>query len=171
MSYSASVPCRSAKAAAEMLAFLQEHLPCGEAGRARGPFASEQLQYARVRHGVGFDKPRPLHVAVLRWAALRAGKRRKFPDHGILEAVFWVNDDGMRSVPVLPSSSYGTTEDPYLQQLVVDEHGFLPSPRFWQDDDPERDRLEQRARREDDEIRPVLLRLSASWDARPGKAV
>lgn len=171
MGYSASVACRSRKAQAEMLAFLDAHYrDAVDAGigkyrrhEAYGP--SSGLKYSRGACGIGFNSPHDYENALLQWMALRVGKRRVFRSDGIHQAVPWLNCDDQRSQPVLLRSEWPDATE-RQEQWLVDEHGFAPHPRYWREDDPERARLDAYYAEQDRHIEAELRRLSELWSAR-----
>lgn len=166
MGYSASTPCTSKKAQAEMLAFLDSHYK-GDGGR-RKPLPSSDLKYTRGAYGIGFDSPGDLENAVLQWVALRVGKRRVFRGDKIDRAVPWINCDDQRSQPVLLRSEWPDATE-RQQQWLVDEHGFAPYPRYWREGDWGHKKLEAHYATQDRKIEAALRRLSELWESRPMK--
>jgi hypothetical protein len=139
MGWSWTVTCRSKKAQEQMLAFLEEHyipssrvLPWPEDHwRYQHPkLPSEHTKYAGTKTSIGFDSPTDHEQAVLRWLALRVGKKRTWktklgPD---FPAVPWVNMDDQDMLPVITKDQWDGNER--TEQYTVDEHGWRPVSRF-----------------------------------------
>lgn len=124
MGWSFAVACKSAKAHQEILSFLEEHYTPLNPERPKHP--TPYTKYAYSKYSIGFDSPTKHEQAVLRWIALRAGKKRT--SRSLLgpetPAVPWVNLDGQGSSPVITKDQWDGREE--TEQYVVDEHGFQP---------------------------------------------
>lgn len=171
MGYSSSIPCRSKKAQEQMLAFLdlhyRDHVDAGiGTHRRREKYAeSSGLKYARGACGIGFNSPGDYEHALLRWMALRVGKRRTFRGLGISRAIPWTNCDDRVSEPILLNSDWPEVTE-RQEQYLVDADGFAPLSRYWREDDEEASKLEAHYADLDAKIGAELRRLSSLWEQR-----
>lgn len=143
MGWSCTVTCRSAKAQAEMLTFLEEHyIPSSRVlpwpkdhWRYQHPkLPSQYTKYAETKTSIGFDSPNDHELAVLRWIALRAGKRRTFKKRlgADFPSVPWVNCDDQDMEPVIAQEQANDNEE--VKWYLVDDIGWRPAHRFWLDE-------------------------------------
>ena len=165
MGWSFAVTCRSKKAQSKMLDFLREHyIPTSRLypwwkpthWRVNNPkMPSPYTKYAQTKTSIGFDSPTEHEQAVLRWVALKVGKKRTFKKKlgADSPAVPWVNMDGTSAPVILRPQWDGREEN---EQYIVDDIGFRPLNRQWVGD-------LLRADEEDKLIRDDLERLDALW--------
>lgn len=181
MGWSFTVLCKSKKAQAEMMAFLEEHYipssrvlpwPKDHWRYSHPSHPTPHTKYAETKTSIGFNSPTEHEQAVLRWLALRVGKKRAFkkrlgPD---FPSVPWVNLDGQDSAPVITKDQWDGNES--TEQYVVDDLGWQPVPRWW--DEPGRSKvvttfaknllgLNKKADEKDRLIKADLERLDALW--------
>lgn len=137
MGSSWTVSCKSKKAQAEMLAFLEEHhISSSQVFGKPDRFPNhpaEYTKYARTTTSIGFNGPGDHENAVLRWIAFRVGKKRTFkkklgPDAG---AVPWLNMDNQGSLPVITRDQWDGRER--TEQYIVDDIGWQGLRRWWED--------------------------------------
>jgi len=172
MGYSFSFTCRSEAALGEMVAFAEKHLRDGSEVLATGlrPRFQGLVQQGGIKYGhgplqLGFNSPHDWEHAVLKWMALRVGKRRPFKGEGILKSVPWLNLDNQRSEPILLATEWPTPTE-RQEQWIADEHGFSPAPRWWREDDEKASGFEAQYASQDRLISAELRRLSALWETR-----
>ena len=141
MGYSVTAPCKSAKAKAEMLAFLAEHYRSpdefidgiGDDG-LRGPLG-EDLSYSNGKCEIGFDftswtPARDFAISMCRWVALRVGRMRKLKVFegnpiGIKAVISYYVYDGYEAVPIrLKSEWFDKAPEECREWSFVDEHGW-----------------------------------------------
>jgi len=172
MGYSASITCKSEKAKDEMWAFMEKHyqdtsvaLQTGLRARYSGLVSGGGIKYGGNVLSLGFNSPHDYEFALLRWMALRVGKRRKFLKTGIDTAVPWVNNDNQSSIPVLRKDQWPDAGKE-LEQYLVDEHGFQPYQPWWPDGDDMYLSFVARYANQDQLIGVALHRLSTLWESR-----
>jgi hypothetical protein len=160
MGYSASTPMKSAKARDEMLAFLAEHyrpwhviqppkdvLADFDFGWVPEEWdwtteivAGDGIDYNGSKTKIGFNFGNSSGLlghygfSLLRWVALKAGKRRKvskkeFGDLGGVVPVFQYDCDP--AWPVLVRSEWEDKAPEGCWWCLTDDHGFKPVRRTW----------------------------------------
>ena len=120
MGWSFSITCKSQKALDSMIAFMAKNSPTGR----RAPLTGGGIKYGGNPMSLGFNSPAAYEQGLLRWMALRVGKRRIFPGKGIHTAVPWINLDNNGSEPVLLAVEWPNLTGTDQRQYLVDEHGF-----------------------------------------------
>jgi len=135
MGYSVSVTIRSRQLQARMRAFLEdsyrpwpEILDEDERADFRGP--SDTLEYAHAKCQLGFDylagggAEREYIYALIRWMALRIGRRKRLFRMGSLKrAVPYYVYDGVEATPVLLNSEWSDAPTRFLP-FQVDPYGL-----------------------------------------------
>lgn len=133
--------------------------------RNQGIVTHGGIKYGGCSTSFGWNSPGDLEHALLRWAALRVGKRKKFKD--LPESVPYVDDDGSEKFPVILKGSLPADPEEYK---TYDEHGYAPLDRWyypWEvESNQEINMYDQRLRWRETAIEQELRRLSSLWDSK-----
>jgi len=151
--YSIATPMKSVKAKAEMRAFMDEHyrdIKAVTGGRynafAHGPTDDLAYDHGKCRLGFNYNCPDPERdyiFALVKWMALRAGRRRKlevFEQTGVMAVVPYYVYDGFEAIPIVLVSEWKGKEPPYPWPdnpnceawPLVDEHGWTIQGGLWE---------------------------------------
>lgn len=186
MGYSCAAPIQSPKARDRMFAFLEKTyrdwaVVCGtERDYPRSVCHDGQLAYDHGKNRIGFnyrslgDEDHYI-FSLLRWIALRVGRKRVFKKLSPV-AVPYIVYDGHEAWPTLLKDTWKDAPEDFRWYLV-DEHGFQRADRPWDnwvDDDITRNRnhpyIVQREAQYveiDKLVATELARLSKLWEEYP----
>ena len=154
-----------------MVKFLSEnmksHVELFDTSRNRfsGIVTFGGIKYGGCSTSFGWNSPGDLEHAVLCWAALRVGKKKKFKDLPV--SVPYIDDDGSEKFPVILKGSLTVDPEEYK---TYDENGYAPVSRWYYPEEIETDpairKYEERLRWRETVIDHELRRLSSLWDKR-----
>lgn len=142
MGYSAATPIENMKARDEMLAFLHANMRPAyqinlrvkkEHDWTQDVLSDLYYDSGHIKIGFNFSISSffcgDYGFAILRWIALRVGSKRCLK--GYSEPVPYYRYDGCVSIPVLLRSVWEGRVPEGHKGVLVDEHGFMPTRKWW----------------------------------------
>lgn len=144
MSYSVAIRC-SRKKKEQMWKFLKDNYkePSALFGETQASTLTDDLSYDDSEQAFGFDyqswigmTERHYVFCVVKWMALKIGRKKKFKRISTVESIPYIVHDGNEFIPVLANSEWKTRVRDSYKWALVDDNGYRTirlSPRTIKD--------------------------------------